>query len=310
MPFGLTNAPDAFQHFMNDTLRPFLDAFCIVYLDDIMIYSNSRAEHTRHVTEVLRALMGAQLWVKPEKCEFYQEEVNFLGYVVGRDGVRMDVEKVQVVLDWPRPASIKEIQLFLGFANFYRQFIHRFSAIVAPITRLLQKGSAFDFDAAACAAMDELKAAFVSAPVLAVFNPDLPLLLSTDVTDIALAGVLYQQHPHDRAPRPMAFHSRKLNSAELNYPDHNKEMLAIVGCLKVYCMYCKGHSTPITIHADHDPRQPRTTPVLRRQLSAQPPTGAMVRATCKLRVQDRACRGQEVDAQGCPLEAFGPRRGG
>ena len=129
-PFGLNNAPAAFQHLVNDALRPFLDTSCIAHLNEIIVYSKTRADHTRHLTEVARSLMNAQLWVNPRSSKFYEDRVDYLGYVVGKGRVRMDQRQVQVVLDWPRPASVKETQSFIGFANVYRRFIRNYLAIL------------------------------------------------------------------------------------------------------------------------------------------------------------------------------------
>jgi hypothetical protein len=125
MPFGLTNAPATFQHFMNDTLRDLLDISVIVYLDDILIFSPTLDTHRQHVATVLERLLTARLWVKPEKCAFHQNEVDFLGYIVGAQGIKMDPSKISAVTDWPAPTSVRHIQSSLGFANFYRRFVYR-----------------------------------------------------------------------------------------------------------------------------------------------------------------------------------------
>src|SRR5690606_8456252 len=139
MPFGLTNAPATCQAFLNDVLRERLDTVVVIYLDDILIYSAHEEQHTQDVRRVLQLLLDAQLQVKLEKCQFHVTTVEFLGYIVSPDGISMDPSKVSTVTEWPTPKCVKDIQAFLGFANFYRRFIKGFSAIVAPITRLLKK---------------------------------------------------------------------------------------------------------------------------------------------------------------------------
>ena len=119
MPFGLTNAPVTFQAFINNILRQYLDMFVTVYLDNIIIYSETLQEHKLYINEVLKALTKADLWVKPEKTEFYKQEIEFLGFIVGKDRIKMDPKKVEAVTIWPTPKSVKDIQSFLGFANFY-----------------------------------------------------------------------------------------------------------------------------------------------------------------------------------------------
>ena len=134
MPFGLTNAPATCQQFVNETLRQYLDRFCVVYLDDILIYSKSLEEHRQHVRTILTILLKAGLYVKGEKCEFFTTSSTFLGFVVGTAGISMDPGKVSAITEWKSPTSVRELQSFLGFANFYRQFIEGYSHKVKPLT--------------------------------------------------------------------------------------------------------------------------------------------------------------------------------
>lgn len=136
MPFGLANAPAVFQAFINDVLREMLNRFVFVYLDDILISSNSLQEHIHHVQQVLKKLLENHLFVKLEKCEFHVSQVSFLGYVVSQEGIQMELKKVSAITNWPQPKTLKQVQGFLGFANFYRKFIRNFSTIAAPISTL------------------------------------------------------------------------------------------------------------------------------------------------------------------------------
>ncbi|KAE8206788.1 hypothetical protein CF327_g7489 [Tilletia walkeri] len=172
MPFGLCNAPSSFQRFMNDIFRDMVDVFVVIYLDDILIFSKTAAEHEEHVKKVLERLRSTKLFAKAEKCEFSQESVEFLGYRLSKDGVTMVMDKVNSVLSWPEPKKVKELQSFLGFANFYRRFIWRYSEIVAPLTALLRKNTAWNWSEKCQDAFDTLKKAFTSAPVLQHFDPD------------------------------------------------------------------------------------------------------------------------------------------
>ncbi len=131
MPFGLCNAPGTFQHYMNDTFREFLDKFLVIYLDDLLIYSDTLAEHKKHVRAVLEKLRDAGLYLKISKCQFHVQEVTFLGYVVGPNGIKMDPAKVEAITTWPAPQSAHDIRVFLGLANFYRRFIKNFSNAAA-----------------------------------------------------------------------------------------------------------------------------------------------------------------------------------
>jgi len=250
MPFGLTNAPATFQHFMNDVLRDFLDDFAVVYLDDILIYSRDLDEHKHHVRRVLERLRANGLFAKPEKCAFHRREIEYLGYVVSPDGVTMDPAKVAAIADWPEPATVKQLQVFLGFANFYRRFIHGYSQIATPLTRLLRKDQAFEFDGPARDAFRQLKAAFTTAPVLAHFQPDRPSTIETDASDFAIAAVI-SQPDSSGVMHPVAFYSRKLTDAELNYEIYDKEMLAIVTAFKEWRAYLEGAAHPATIYTDH-----------------------------------------------------------
>ena len=123
MPFGLTNTPATFQRYINDTLREYLDVFCVAYLDDILIYSKNQSKHKEHVRKVLAKLKEAGLYARPEKCEFSTQKTRFLRFIISEEGIEMDLEKVKAVMEWETPKSIRDLQCFLGFANFYRRFI-------------------------------------------------------------------------------------------------------------------------------------------------------------------------------------------
>jgi hypothetical protein len=120
MPFGLTNATASFQHFINDVLRPYLDVFVTAYLNDILIYSDNLDNHRNHILKVLEALSKAGLQLKPEKCEFHKQEVKYLGFIISTNGTKMDPAKVTMIQEWPEPRNVKDVQSFLGFANFHR----------------------------------------------------------------------------------------------------------------------------------------------------------------------------------------------
>ncbi|KAK3559853.1 hypothetical protein QTP86_021422 [Hemibagrus guttatus] len=135
--FGLTNAPAMFQAFVKEIFKDLIDRYLIVYIDDILIYSPSYNKHVHHIRIVLARLCQNQLYVKVEKCEFYKDFITFLGYIISWQGVEMDPKKVTAAMDWPEPTTIKELQRFLGFANFYRWLIHNYSSIASPLTSLL-----------------------------------------------------------------------------------------------------------------------------------------------------------------------------
>jgi len=251
MPFGLTNAPATWQAFINNVLREHLDVFVVVYLDDILVYSRTFEEHVVHVRKVLQKLQDANLRVKPQKSEFHKHEVQFLGYVVSKDGLKMDDKKVRVVKEWPTPTTVKEVQSFLGFANFYRRFIKDYSRITAPLTSLTAKDVPFAWGKAQQDAFNELKQRFTDQPILLVFDPDKPITVETDASDAALGACLSQSGPSGRL-QPVAYHSRKLSGPELRYDVHDKELLAIVDAYKSWRVYLEGPRHQVTVYTDHE----------------------------------------------------------
>ncbi|KAK3517724.1 hypothetical protein QTP70_016579 [Hemibagrus guttatus] len=186
MPFGLTNAPAVFQALINGG-------------------------------EVLARLQWHHLYVKLEKCEFHRAMVTFLGFVISRQGVQMDVGKVRVVTEWPAPAMVWELQRFLGFANFYWRFIRNYSSVAAPLTLLLRgKPKRLTWTDHARAAFHQLKDCFTMAPILRHPDPDRPFMVEVDASSSGLGVVLFQQHGDTRKLHPCAFYSRKLMAAEAN----------------------------------------------------------------------------------------------
>ena len=145
MPFGLENAPATFQNMMNDILRDMLDAGTVVYIDDILIYSETEEQHVELVREVLSRLEKHSLAIEPEKCFWHQEKVDFLGYVVSAKGIEMATDKVETILKWREPQNVTEVQSFLGFANFYRRFIQDYSKVAKPLTDVTSKSSEWNW---------------------------------------------------------------------------------------------------------------------------------------------------------------------
>jgi hypothetical protein len=250
MPFGLTNAPASFQSYANDCLREFLDVFCIVYIDDVLIYSRTLEEHIAHVKKVLTRLREYGLTCKLSKCEFHATSTSFLGFIISPDGISMEPDRVAAITEWPIPTSVHDIQIFLGFANFYRRFIHGYSRVTAPMTSLLRKNQRFEWSSLAQEAFDELKRRFTTAPVLRHFDPDLSIRLHTDASSFAISGILSQLHP-DSQWHPVAFFSRKCIPAECNYGIPDLEMLAIVESMRHWRHYLEGSHHPIQVLSDH-----------------------------------------------------------
>ena len=250
MPFGLSNAPGAFQRFMNDIFADMLDVCVVVYLDDILIYSSDKVTHRAQVKEVFRRLRKNGLFANAKKCEFDRESVEYLGYVLSPAGLTMATDKVQTIREWPEPRKVKDIQSFLGFANFYRRFIYNFSDITVPLTRLTRKNIPFIFGEAERDAFNLLKSAFTSAPILTHWIPDRPIIVETDASDYALAAILSIQLESGEI-HPVAFHSRSFNTTELNYDVHDKELFAIFEAFRIWRHYLDGSANPVDVVTDH-----------------------------------------------------------
>ncbi|XP_063782381.1 uncharacterized protein LOC134932160, partial [Pseudophryne corroboree] len=252
MPFGLCNAPAVFQDFMNDVLREYLDRFLVVYLDDILIFSHSLEEHQKHVRLVLQKLRDHRLGAKLEKCEFEVQQIAFLGYIISPEGFQMEGSKVQAVLDWVQPTSLKALQRFLGFANFYRRFIAGFSSIVAPLVALTKKGAdVAHWSCEAKAAFAHLKRAFVSAKVLRHPDPERPFVVEVDASEMGIGAVLSQMGVSDNRLHPCAYFSRKFSPAEMNYDVGNRELLAIKDALEEWRHWLEGAKFVVSILTDH-----------------------------------------------------------
>jgi len=183
MPFGLSNALSAFQCFMNNIFSDVLDVFVVIYLDDILIYSDNMDNHKKHVKEVLKRLRENRLYASPTKCVFHQDRIEFLGFVLGVDGLRIDESKTQTIQNWPTPRRVKDVQSFLGFANFYRHFIDNYAEITSPLTRLTQKNEPWFWTTDCQVAFDNIKEAFTIAPILGHWDPESPMILETDASD-------------------------------------------------------------------------------------------------------------------------------
>ena len=231
MPFGLTGAPATFQRFINDSLRDYLDQFCSAYLDDILIYSKTREEHEEHVRKVLQRLREAGLYAKLSKCEFFVTETKFLGLIVGRDGFKMDPEKVRTILEWKTPHSATDVLRFNGFCNFYRRFIKNYSKIVTPLINLTKKNAIFNWSLECQDAFETLKQTVASAPTLRPFDWTKEAILETDASDFVSGGVL-SQYDEEGILRPVAFFSKKHSTVKCNYEIYDKELLAIIRYLK------------------------------------------------------------------------------
>ncbi|KAL0554261.1 hypothetical protein IC582_008178 [Cucumis melo] len=243
MSFGLTNAPAVFMDLMNRVFREFLDTFVIVFIDDILIYSKTEAEHEEHLRMALQTLRDNKLYAKFSKCEFWLKQVSFLGHVVSKAGVSVDPAKIEAVTGWTRPSTVSEVRSFLGLAGYYRRFVENFSRIATPLTQLTRKGVPFVWSKACEDSFQNLKQKLVTAPVLTVPDGSGSFVIYSDASKKGLGCVLMQQG------KVVAYASRQLKSHEQNYPTHDLELAAVVFASKIWRHYLYGEK--IQIFTDH-----------------------------------------------------------
>ena len=222
----------------------------VVYIDHILIYSQSLEEHIVLVRKVLQRLREYQMAISLEKSVFHVKKVDFLGYVVATNGVTMNEKKVESIKSWKAPALIRDIQIFIRFANFNRRFIKNCLTICAPITNLI-KGDPkkFFWGKEQQDAFEDLKRCCISPPILCHFYPELNTVVETDTSDYALGCILSQFH--GKRLHPVAFYSRKLSPVEQNYDIHSKELFAIVIVFMEWRHYLEGTEKPVTVFTDH-----------------------------------------------------------
>uniref|UniRef100_A0A8C5QSG8 Gypsy retrotransposon integrase-like protein 1 n=1 Tax=Leptobrachium leishanense TaxID=445787 RepID=A0A8C5QSG8_9ANUR len=251
MPYGLCNAPATFQRFLNDVFRDILDSYIIIYLDDILIYSEDLKAHREHVKTVLRRLQEQRLYAKAEKCIFDTDTVEFLGFIISPGNIRMDPTKTEAVATWPVPANKKGVQSFIGFCNFYRKFIRGFSTIIRPLTRLTRQDIKFIWTEDAQKAFHKLKNMFTQAPILTLPDPTYPYVLEVDASEFAVGAVLSQRLVKTGRIHPVYFFSKGLSPAERNYDVGERELLAIKMALEEWRHLLEGARHPVTVFTDH-----------------------------------------------------------
>ncbi|KAH9271283.1 hypothetical protein BASA83_006609 [Batrachochytrium salamandrivorans] len=231
MPFGLANAPAQFQRMMNFLFRDVIGKHVLVYLDDIVVYSENMSDHIVQVQNVLRVLQDNGLYCKAEKCHFYKSEIKYLGYIISADGLRMDPSKISAVQSWPTPKKVRDLQVLLGFTNFYRALIHDYSSMTANLTKLFQEGCPFCWGPEQEKSLQDLKTAFATRIFLTHPDDSRPFILETDASDYAISGVL--------------------SHAEQNYEIYDKELLAVVESFKHWRHFLQGGLHPVTVLCDH-----------------------------------------------------------
>ena len=251
MFFGLTNSPAIFQAMINDLLRDkVVEEKVAVFIDDVIITTEMEERHDEIVVEVLRRLEENDLFVKPEKCVWKVREVGFLGVVIVSNGVRMEKEKIQGVVDWLVPKSVKDVQKFLGLANYNRQFVKDFAKIARPLHEITRKEIKWEWGEKQQNVFEELEQRFMTELILVIPDLDKKMRVEADASDFATGGVLSMKC-ENKKQKPVAYISKLLNEAEINYEIHNKEMLAIIRYLEAWRHFLEGAKDQFEIQTDH-----------------------------------------------------------
>ncbi|KAK8933404.1 hypothetical protein KSP39_PZI015802 [Platanthera zijinensis] len=263
MPFGLTNAPSTFQSLMNRVFQGQLRKFIIIFFDDILIFSATWEEHLEHLKFAFHTLCQHQLVLKRNKCDFGLPQIHYLGHIISGQGVATDPTKIQAMLEWPTPTSIKRVRGFLGLTDYYRRFIQGYGTIAQPLTELL-KHRTFRWTAEAEGSFQALKRAVTNPPVLILPNFQLPFTIETNASDNGVGAVLLQQE------RPVAFFSKAFGPRNAGLSTYEKELLAIVMAVQKWRHYVMGSA--FIIRTDHHSlkfmlEQKLATPAQQRYLS-------------------------------------------
>lgn len=249
MFFGLTNSPATFQMMMNSIFRNLiLEGKVIVYLDNILIFTNDLDDHRRITRQVLEILREHNLTCKPEKCEFKKSEVEYLGHIISHNSVRIDPAKVAGITDWPTPKNKRELQQFLGFANFYRRFVKDYSKHAVPITKLTGQVE-WNWGPEQTTAFDAIKKAITTTPAIAIANDNNPFRVQCNSSNYAISAELAQKQ--DGSWKTIAFLSKALSPAERNYEIYDKELLAIMMSLDEWRHFLMGARQKFKVYSDH-----------------------------------------------------------
>jgi len=251
MFFGLTNSPATFQTMMNELLRDLINiGKMAAFIDDVIVGMEMEEEHDEIVAEVIRRMEENDLYMKPEKCKRKIREVGFLGVIIGPEGIKMEKENVRRVLEWPTPKCVKDVQKFLGLANYYCRFIQDFVSITRPLHNMVKKDRKWKWTEKQEKAFEELKKRFMQELVLAALDLDKKMRIKVDTSDYTTDRVLSMEC-EDGLWRLMAFLSKSLNETERNYEIYDKEMLAIVRELENWRHLLEGTRFKFEIWTDH-----------------------------------------------------------
>lgn len=286
MPFGLTNAPATFQRLINRVLQPLLYTCVLVYLDDVIVFSKCIEDHCRDLETVFALLSSAGLRLKFQKCAFVKDEIDYLGHIVSKDGVRLNQSKINAVKDYPAPRNKKELSSFLGLASYYRKFIREFAEKAHHLTKLTKKNSSWIWSPEQEKSFDNLKNALVSEPILSYPDFSKPFIVYTDASGFGIGAVLAQplraesfnfDEPHHlEEDLVIAYSSKHLNEREARWSTTEKEAFAIVHAVTVFRIYLYGRR--FMVITDHRP--------LEWLMSKSEPSGRLERSALKLQEYD------------------------
>ncbi|KAK3095582.1 hypothetical protein FSP39_016324 [Pinctada imbricata] len=283
MPFGLCNSPATFERLMEKVLARLTWRKCLLFIDDIIVYSKSFDEQIQNLEEVFQRLQEAKLKLNPHKCVLLQKQVSFLGHVISENGVSTDPKKIQDVIEWPTPRTVKDVRSFLGLCSYYRKFVLNFSTIAKPLTKLTEKNQNFRWTNECEIAFQKLKQALVSAPILAYPQSEGKFILDTDASNLGMGAVLSQIQGNQE--KVICYFSKTFSKSERHYCVTRKELLAIVAAIKQFHHYLYGRN--FLVRSDHG--------ALRWLFNFKKPEGQMARwleqlATYDFTIEHRAGR--------------------
>ena len=250
MPFGMKNAPATFQRLMNKVTQGVNN--CVVYLDDVVIFTDTWDEHLLVLKHFLERLTEAKLVANLKKCEFVHAQVQYLGYVVGQGVVRPPDSKVEAIKDLSRPTTRREVRRFLGCFGYYRRFLKNFASIVAPLTDLLKKDRKFEWSNVCEESFENAKNVLVSYPVMLAPNFSKPFVLATDASNLGAGAVLLQEDDQG-VEHPVCYYSKKFSPAQKNYSVIEKECLALILSLEHFEVYVPAFGPIVKVYTDHHP---------------------------------------------------------
>ena len=251
MFFGMMNSPATFQRFMNDSFRDMItEGWLLIYMDNLLIFSPDTKTHEERTKRVLARIEELDLHLRLSKCQFAVPEVEYLGMIIRPNEIAMDPIKLDGIAAWPTPTKLKEVQSFLGFANYYRRFIPEYSSVARPLIDLTKKDHPWEWTPTCQKAFDDLKALFIKQPVLKIPDPSAPFAIATNASKFASGGILLQADENGDW-HPCSYLSNSFLPAERNYDVYDRELLTVINALKAWHHYLRGSPFPVQVFTDH-----------------------------------------------------------